>query len=148
MSLEVTVALHRVDALGRTTYVAAQSEATFLDVRRAPSDEYGLRELAEVVFVPAYYDMLRRWLREKFRTFRQFSVVFGGARQFLTSESTSLSNFAPDRPIHSSVRPLERSVGLSERRATGKDPATAPRPQATGKGREGVNPFPGIGIGG
>ena len=47
-------------------------------------------------------------------SFSQFSVVFGGARQFLTSESTSLSNFAPDRPIHSSVRPLERSVGQSE----------------------------------
>ena len=51
--------------------------------------------------------------------FSQFSVVFGGARQFLTSESTSLSNFAPDRPIHSSVRPLERSVGQSESRKGG-----------------------------
>ena len=52
--------------------------------------------------------------RTFFFSFSQFSVVFGGAGQFLTSESTSLSNFAPDRPIHSSVRPLEQSVGQSE----------------------------------
>ena len=54
-----------------------------------------------------------------FFSFPQFSAVFGGAGQFLTSESTSLSNFAPDRPIHSSVLPLERSVGQSESRTGG-----------------------------
>ena len=63
--------------------------------------------------------------RTKFVSFSQFSFVFGGARQFLTSESTSLSNFAPDRPIHSSVRPLERSVGQSESRKGGLNLASA-----------------------
>ena len=60
-----------------------------------------------------------RNFRTTFFSFSKFWVVFRGARQFLTSESTSLSNFAPDRPIHSSVRPLERSVGQSESRESG-----------------------------
>ena len=70
-----------------------------------------------------FYKICRKFCFGNFRTiffsFSQFSVVFGGAGQFLTSESTSLSNFAPDRPIHSSVRPLERSVGQMESRKGG-----------------------------
>ena len=65
-----------------------------------------------------FYKICRKFVFGIFRTkcssFSRCSVVSGGAGQLLTSESTSLSNFAPDRPIHSSVRPLERSVGQSE----------------------------------
>ena len=58
-------------------------------------------------------------LRAKKIVFSQFSVVFGGATQFLTSESPSLSNFLPERRIHSSVRPLEHPVGQSKVRKVG-----------------------------
>ena len=61
------------------------------------------------------------FFRTKIFSFSQFSVVFGGSGQFLTSESTSLSNFASDRPIHSSLQPLEQSVGQWESRKSGPD---------------------------
>ena len=52
-------------------------------------------------------------------SFLLFSVDFGGATEFVISKSSSMSNFASDRPIHSSVRPLERLVGQSESRKGG-----------------------------
>ena len=62
------------------------------------------------------FDVFFYFFRTENFSFSQFSVVFGGSGQFLTSESTSLSNFASDRPIHSSVRSMERSFGQSESR--------------------------------
>ena len=75
--------------------------------------------------------------------FSSFSVDFRGARLFLTSKSSSSRFFALDGQIFRSVRRLEVIFGFFTVRTSPKRLArqinfsTTPRPQATGKGREG-----------
>ena len=87
VALEVTVALHSVDAHGQLIYVVFESDATLIEVFRAPCDEASLRRLAETVLLPASYGMLLRWLSGS-QPFTVRAVVDGGQPFILANERT------------------------------------------------------------
>ena len=81
----------------------------------------------------------KKKIRKKNRIFFGFSLFltdFAGARDFLTSKSDSSRYFASDGQTFRYIERLE----WSEAKITAIDPPTTAWPQATGKGREGLNP--------